>query len=315
MSTINTGSNSELIRSELWQKQLEEALYEKLHGLPMVRQLDFPDGSKMTIPSLGQPGVRELPEDAEMTFDGIDSGEISLNLKETIYSPTSISRQFLEDSLWGPEALSRIPEDQAQAIMERVESDALDEAQLQKDGTGNLNEINGAAHRFAASGSSQVMALKDFARANYAFDKAKVPHQGRIAIVDPSVAYEIETLSNLVNVSNNPMFEGIVTSGISQNMSFVRNVYGFDVLKSNLLADVDETVDSISVTGKANLFFNAGDEGLRPVAMSWRRRPLLETEESMKRQKVDIATTARYAMKLVRDENIVVILSDDSQVG
>ena len=40
-----------------------------------------------------------------------------------------------------------------------------------------------------------------------------------IAIVDPSVEYELNTLTNIVNMSNNPRWEGIVESGIGSGMT------------------------------------------------------------------------------------------------
>jgi ribose 5-phosphate isomerase RpiB len=86
-----------------------------------------------------------------------------------------------------------------------------------------------------SGGNSGRIELADFAYAQYALKKASVPQMNLVAIVDPSVEYTINTLTNLVTVQNNPKWEGIVADGIGSGMRFVKNVYGFDVYTSNFL--------------------------------------------------------------------------------
>jgi hypothetical protein len=65
--------------------------------------------------------------------------------------------------------------------------------------------INGALHRYAGGGGSTgIIELEDFAYALYALKKANVPQTNLVAIVDPSIEYKLNTLSNLVSVSDNP---------------------------------------------------------------------------------------------------------------
>lgn len=310
--TTNTDS---LIRSELWAAQLEEILHEQLLGTPFVRQVDFPDGSAFTMPSLGTPLVRDLPEGVDVTFDPLDTGEVTITMNAPVVAANSISKVLMEDSMWAADLMAAVAPEQAQAIMERFETDVLSLANSQFAGTSNANQINGVDHRRVASGTNETMAPADFAFAKYSLLKAKVPTQGLIAIVDPSVAYALETSTNLVNVSNNPRWEGIVESGIEQNMRFVRNVYGFDVFESNLLPTANETINSVTTTaGKANIFMSAARESLLPFVLAWRRRPMLDTDSPLVKQEEQIVTTARWGTGLVRDENLVVILSDTDQV-
>jgi hypothetical protein len=72
-----------------------------------------------------------------------------------------------------------------------------------------------------------------------AFDKANAPAGGRIVIVDPVVEATLNSLSNLVNVSNNPMFEGIVTEGFARDHKFRKNIFGWDVYTSNFLTIIN----------------------------------------------------------------------------
>ena len=136
-----------------------------------------------------------------------------------------------------------------------------------------------------------------------------------IAIVDPSVEFQLSTLSQLTTVTNNPRWEGIVRDGMSTGMKFVMNVYGFDVYMSqNLPSAISETVNSRSVTnGVANYFFSAAPDVL-PFIGSVRQPPKVDSEYNKDHQREEYVTTCRYGFKLFRPENIVTVLSDASQV-
>jgi hypothetical protein len=136
-----------------------------------------------------------------------------------------------------------------------------------------------------------------------------------VAIVDPSVEYALSTLTNLTNMSNNPRWEGIVSSGISTGMKFLVNIYGFDVYVSqNLKAGIAETISGrTTTTGVANLFFSATQDVL-PFVGSVRQPPKVDSEFNKDLQREEYITTCRYGFKLFRPENMVVVLTDDNQV-
>lgn len=314
MSANNTANTQSLIRDQLWQRQLEETLHELLLGTPFVRQLDFPDGDSFILPSIGTAVVRTLPEDVEVTFDALDTAEQVFTLEDPVVAATSISEVLLEDSLWSSDLLSTVPVEHAQAIMERFESDVLALAGDQADPT-NGSPFAGVDHRRVGSNATLARHIDpaDFAYAGYALKKAKVQNQNLIAIVAPSVAFDLETLTNLVNVSNNPRWEGIISSGITQNMRFVKNVYGFDVFESNLLPETTETIDGQTLTaGVQNIFMSAARDMLLPFAVAWRRRPKMDRDFDFRRREEQIVTTARWGRKLVREDNLVVVATEDT---
>jgi hypothetical protein len=146
---------------------------------------------------------------------------------------------------------------------------------------------------------------------------AIVPNTNRVAIVHPSTAYALETLTNLTNVSNNPQWEGIVSTGISTGMRFLKNIYGFDVYESQNLKSITagETINSVSVntTGVANLFFSATSDVL-PFIGSIRQPPKVDSDYNKDLQREEYVTTCRYGYKLFRPENLVVILTATDQV-
>jgi hypothetical protein len=179
----------------------------------------------------------------------------------------------------------------------------------------SLNTINGAPHRFVATGTNDVIVPQDFAKAKFSLQKANVPMTNLVAIVDPSVEYQLSTITNLTNISNNPRWEGIVRDGMSTGMKFVMNVYGFDVYVSqNLPSSISETINSNSVTnGVANYFFSAAPDVL-PFVGSVRQPPKVDSEYNKDLQREEYVTTCRYGYKLFRPENLVTIISDASQV-
>lgn len=316
MSGMTTGNVSLLTRAEVWSRELKEILRDELMAQTYVRWLqEFPDGDTFKIPSIGQAYVDDYAEDEAIKYRPLDTGQFTFQITEYLSSGTYVTKKAEQDMFYMNELVSRFVPEQERAIMEHVEEAVLG---LQSQQTaGNANTINGAPHRYAAAGASGVMAVQDFARANLSLNKANVSANNRVAIVDPSVAYTIETATQLVGINNNPMFEGIVSTGIATGMRFVRNVYGFDVYTSQRLSTiVSETLTLGDGTGsasragyKANLFFSA-DASVVPFIGAWRQMPEVDTEYNKDFQRTEFVTTARYGVKLYRPENLVTILSN-----
>jgi hypothetical protein len=312
MTGMTTGNVSLLTRAEVWSRELKEILLDELQATKYVRWLsEFPDGDTFKIPSIGQAYVDDYSEDQAIKYRPLDTGQFTFQITEYLSSGTYVTKKAEQDAFYMNELISSFVPKQERAIMEHVEEAILG---LQSQQTaGNTNAINGEKHRYVATGSSNVISVNDFARANLSLNKANVSANNRVAIVDPSVAYTIETATNLSNISNNPMFEGIVSSGIATGMRFVRNVYGFDVYTSQRLSTIGtETLESVNAAGfKANLFFSA-DSTVTPFIGAWRQMPEVDTEYNKDFQRTEFVTTARYGVKLYRPENLVTVLSNPS---
>ena len=313
--SFTTANMTVLTRSELWSRELKDVLLDDLQGTKYVHWLnEFPDGDTFTIPSIGEGTVRDYVENTPVTYDAMDTGEFQFQITEYLQSGNYITKKARQDAFYAAMLEASFVPKQRRAMMERVETDifALQSQQTVSD----RNLINTAPHRMVASGTSQVMALSDFATALYSLKKANVPQTNLVAIVDPSVEYTLNTLTNLTNVSNNPMWEGIITSGLATGMRFVKNVYGFDVYTSNYLASgITETVNSVTVTtyGVANLFFSAASDVL-PFVGAWRQEPQVDGEYNKDFQREEYVTTSRYGVKLYRPENFVTVLSASNVV-
>ena len=317
MSGMTTSNSEHLIRSELWSSTLKETLRDEMMAQSYVTMLtDFPDGEEFTIPSIGQAQVDDYVEDTEIIMRPMDTGEFKFRITEYLSSGTYITEKNLQDAFYAQQLVARFLPEQERAIMAHFEETTL--AVPEVGVAANSNElIDGVEHRWAAGGSGGDIQVQDFARARYALKMANVPDTNLVAIVDPSVEYTLNTLSNIVDVSNNPRWEGIVSEGIATGMKFVKNVYGFDVYTSNYLKDItdaalpdrdDTAVDFSSDNGKANLFFSAAS-GVSPFVGAWRQAPKVDYEPQVTRQRHAYMTTARYGVQKYRPENLVVIPS------
>lgn len=322
-----------LTRSELWSSQLKEILEDELMANKYVRWLsEFPDGDKFTIPSIGELEAKDYVEDQAIEYSALDTGEFNFEITEYLSSATYITNKAKQDMYYMNELVSTFVPKQARAIMKRLEADILKEGQPKTGDpagyqvAGNLNSINGAGHRWVGSdtlNTKNVLGPEDFARARYALKKANVADTGMVAIVDPHVEYVMNTQSNLVNVSNNPRWEGIIRDGISTGMRFVANIYGFDVYTSNYLPKCgpDQTGASETIGGTAsgadavcNLFFSSASDVL-PYIGAWRQMPKVDSEYNKDFQREEYVTTGRYGLKIFRPENLVTVLSDPSAVS
>lgn len=320
MSGFTTGNTSLLRRSELWSAELKETLRDDLMAFGIVDFLDeFPDGDQFTMPSVGDAQVDDYVEGSSVIYRPMDTGEWTFTIDEYISSGTHITKKAEQDMFYMNQLVSSFVPKQRRAILEHFEATVFEkpEAILGASANGQY-DINGVHHRMSG-GNAGAIEIADFAYALYALKKANVPQMNMVAIVDPSVEYTINTLTNLVSVSDNPRWEGIVADGIGSGMKFVKNVYGFDVYTSNYLPDVTDsalperdgttTNDFSTNNGKANYFFSAAGDVL-PWKAAWRQEPEVDMEWNKDLQRTEFVTTARYGSKLFRPENMVSIVTN-----
>jgi hypothetical protein len=308
-----TANTTLLTRQEIWSNELKELLRDELMAMQYVNWMtDFPDGNTFTIPSIGTGDVDDYQEDEDIVYRPLDTGEFQFTITEYLSSGNYITEKAMQDMFYANQLMSRFVPEQERALMVRLEGDIL---KLAPDGqtAADTNDINGEKHRYVATGTSNVMSVEDFARARLSLKKANVPDTNLIAIVDPSVEYTLNTSTNLVNISNNPMWEGIVSDGIASGMRFVKNVYGFDVWSSNhLKVNAAETLETVAISGFANNLFFSAAPGISPFVGAWRQMPKVDSEFDMDKQRTKFATTARYGLAFFRPENMVVVPSQTS---
>ncbi len=320
---ITTATHDMLIRSEVWSDQIKEVIQDRLDANQYVRWIDFPDGTTYTIPSVGEATVRDYVEDTALKFDSLDTGEFQLSNFNYKSSGLYITKKMRQDSYYAAMLEASFAPKQIRAMGEVLETDILALAAAGASGgqtAASLNNINGAPHRWTTSGASGVVELKDFAKVLYSLKKANVG-QSVIGIVDPSVEYQLNTLANLVSVANNPRWEGVIESGMANDMKFYKNIFGIDLYISNYLPAAGatqsgaETINSVAIAsgGVCNVFFSTAVES--PFIGAWRQQPEVESEYNMNYQREEYVLTSRYALKVYRPENLVVVITKSDQIA
>lgn len=318
MPGFATSNNEHLIRSQIWSTQIKDILEFDLQGTKYVDMIsEFTDGDTINIPSIGQAEQTDYVEGNPVKYTAMDTGNFQFSITDYKQSGTFITNKMKQDTFYLDRLVSQFVPKQSRAIMVGIEEKVMS---VGPDGqsSGSYNLINGAPHRFygQGGGSANKISPQDFALAKYSLQKAAVPMTNLVAIVDPSVEYQLSTLSTLVSVEYNPRWEGIVRDGMSTGLKFIMNVYGFDVYVSHYLkTGITETIDSQSATnGVANLFFSAAPDVL-PFVGQIRQAPKVDSEYNKDMQREEYVTTARYGFKLFRPENLVTVITEGGTIS
>ncbi len=313
--STTTANSGHLIRSQIWSSQLKEVFQDDLNALKYVDWLSgFPDGDQFNIASLGQAQINDYAEGQAIKYSAFDTGQFTFTITEYKSSATWITKKMLQDAFLASQVQGQFVPKMRRALDVVMETDILalgPNAQT----ASNTNTINGAHHRYVGGGASETIELDDFARAKYALQKANVPMNNLVAIVDPTTAHTLNALAANSNITNNQRWDGIVRTGITSGMHFINNIHGFDVYVSNYLKQgIAETVNGLTTAnGVANLFFSA-DQTALPFVGAIRQAPQVESEYNKDMQREEYVMTTRYGLKLYRPENMVVVLTDTDQV-
>lgn len=308
-----------LTLKEVFSAQLKAVLQDSLNGTKWASRLtDFPNGDEFVMPSIGDTVAMDYRENEAVKYLPRDTGRWTFRITEYLQSGTSISKKAMQDAFYTKQLMASFVPGQHRAIMKHFESNLLatSEKQYVANAPVLINQYN---HRIAGGGGAGMLELEDFAYAKLALDNANVPMINLTAIVPPEVEYQINTLTNIVSLSDNPRWEGIIqTSMAPTGMKFIKNIYGFDVYTSHYLPDMTDgalldkagnavNLAAAGVNAKASYFFSAGGDDILPWKYAWRQEPELDTKYEMDFQEYRWVTTARYGTGLFRPENLVTI--------
>lgn len=307
---LDTVNNSSLVRTNLWANEIKDVLQEELMLDRHIRWItEFPDGDTLNIPTLSEMTVRNYSEGAQITLDDPTTGNFTLTIDKYYQSGFKIPEKFRHDSFYVAQAESNFVGKLTRALLEQKESDVanLQDSQTNSD----PNTINSVDHRYNATGTSEAMVLADIQKAKLALDKGKNMRGGRVAHVDPSVTYQLQQISNVIQQdvygSNAHIKQGM------NGTAFVGRFAGFDLFESLFLDQAPETITATAPssgavttgTGYANMFVGEdtfiGAMRAMPDMNSW--------YDENTRSDVHHVTT-RYGLKLFRPESLVVVLTD-----
>ena len=305
---------SQFILDNLHDYLLPEGLYRDVS--------DFGSGTTLNIKTVGTVTIQDAAEDTPLNFNPIDTGNITLTITDYVGDAWKVSDDLREDGAQIDSLMSMRAMESTRALGENHESRFLAVANAAQTNA-NVNLVNGRPHRWIGGGSgvtTRVMSMSDLIAMKLAFDKANVPAAGRIAIVDPIVEATLNSLTNIVNVSNNPMFEGIITEGFAKDHKFVRNIFGFDIWTSNFLPlkTATEALNASSynlanttaaIGDVANLFMCVSDDSTKPIMHAWRRAPKTEGWRDNEERADKYQVTSRFGLGAQRVDTLGTILT------
>ncbi len=326
MSGFKTGTDqyTHLSRANLWSTQLKDVLESKLLGFRWVKMVsEFTDGDTLNIPSIGSMVATDYAEGQQVPYSAFNTGNFTFTISEYKSVGTYIYNKFKQDSFYMSEVVSSFVPKMSRGIAVSMETDMFKTCAPSTLGgkTGgqtaaDSNTLNGAKHRMVGSGTNEVMTIDDIRKAAYALQRGNVPLQNLVGIIDPSVSYELGNFPNLQNFSNNPQWEGVITSGLTDGMKFFKNIWGFDLYVSEHLHvnTASEAIDNVTAAaGVNNMFFSAASD-LLPIIAQVRQAPKVDSSYNKDFQRDEYVTTARWGTKMFRPENMVCIVTDTDQV-
>ena len=320
-----TSNTSAFIEAQQYSQFILENLHDYLLPEGMWRDVtDFGSGTTLNIKTVGTVTLQDAAEDTPLNYSPIDTGTLQLTITDYVGDAWKVSDDLREDGSQVDTLMAMRAMESTRALGENHETKFLTAVNSAQTGA-NLNLVNGRPHRWvgSAAANARTMTLDDFIAMKLAFDKANVPAGGRIAIVDPVVEATLNSLQNLVNVSNNPMFEGIITEGFARDHKFVRNIFGFDIYTSNFLPSLAAseainassyglTSETAAVGDKANVFMCVADDSCKPIMHAWRRAPKTEGWRDNEERADKYQVTSRFGFGAQRVDTLGVILTHPS---
>lgn len=260
---------------------------------------DFGKGTTLHIKTIGTVTLQEAAEDTALTYNPIESGEITMTITEYKGDAWYVTDDLREDGNQVDSLMAARASESTRAFQEVVETDFLKTGALIYAATTDDFQVNGFPHLIVSAETDNKFSLNHLIDMRLAFDKANVPAEGRVFICDPVVE---ATLNKLVTITHDvsPFGQKILEQGLARGMRFLMNLFGWDIIQSNRL-HVDSFNDgTTSLTGVANMFMCVLDDQTRPIMYATRRMPRVEGERNKDLSRDEFVVKSRYGFGVQR---------------
>lgn len=268
---------------------------------------DFMHGDTLHIKTIGSVTLQETEEDKPLVYNPIESGEITFKITTYVGDAWYVTDDLREDGVMIEQLMAARATEHTRALQERFETDFLATASAPFATATTGLPVNGFNHFIVSSATNNIFTINHLIDLRLAFDKANVPAEGRVFIVDPVVE---ATLNKKVSITNDvtPFASAILANGLASGQRFISNWFGWDILTSNRLY-VGAANDG--TTSLASAVFNLGmcvlDDNTKPVMAAWRRRPSVEGERNKDNRRDEYVDTARYGFGLQRIDTLACV--------
>lgn len=304
-----TTNTSAFIEAEQYSAFILNNLHDGLLGEQFWRNVtDFGSGSTLHIKTIGSVTVQDAAEDVPLIYNPIESGEVQMTITQYKGDAWYVTDDLKEDGTQIDALMAARSIEGTRAIQEVFETTFLATANAAQTNA-SPNTINGFPHRIASTETNNVFSLSQLIAMRLAFDKANVPAEGRVFIVDPVVE---ATLNGLVTITHDvtPFGERVLRDGLASGQRFVMQLFGFDIITSNRLPRGTFSDGTTSVSNAvANIAMCVLDDQTKPIMVAWRRMPKTEGERNKDRRRNEFVTTCRYGMGAQRVDTLGVIIT------
>lgn len=230
-----------------------------------------------------------------------------MTITEYVGDAWYVSDDLREDGAQIEQLMAMRATEHTRALQERFETDFLATAAGPYAAASSGLPINGFDHFIVSANGNGVFLLDHLIDLRLAFDKANVPAEGRVFIVDPVVE---ATLNKQVSITNDvtQFAAAILERGLASGQRFINNWFGWDIMTSNRLfrGDADDGTTQIS-----DAIFNIGmcilDDQCKPVMAAWRRKPAVEGERNKDYRRDEFVDSARYGFGVQRIDTMACV--------
>jgi len=260
---------------------------------------DFQNGDTLHIKTVGTVTLQEAAEDTPLIYNPIETGEITMRLTDYVGDAWYVTDDLREDGTDIDALMAWRGTESTRAFQENFETRFLETIPLAMSASSPYN-INGFAHKIVSNDANGVMTLDHFLAMRLAFDKANVPAEGRVAIVDPIVE---ATLSGLITLTSDITAwpQEILEGGLARGQRFVHQIYGWNIITSNRLYTGPANDGTTSIADAVwNVFMCVADDQTKPVMYALRRPPKAEGERNKDRARDEFVVRSRYGLGVQR---------------
>lgn len=274
---------------------------------------DFASGSVLNIKTIGSVTLQEAEEDAPLIYNPIESGNITFRITEYKGDAWYVTDDLREDGAQIDQLMAARAAESTRALQEGFETDFLDTIGDFYVANPGPNNVNGFPHLIVSTATGNVILLEHFLRMRLAFDKANVPAEGRVAIVDPVVE---TTLAGYVTLTSDitPYAVAIIEGGLARGQRFVHKMYGWDIITSNRLPVRTYNDGTTTLNGVGNIFMSVLDDQTKPVMGAWRRMPKSEGERNKDRARDEFVVRARYGFGIQRVDTLGMVVTSATNI-
>ena len=318
-----TSNTTNFIEAEQYSQFILTNLHDGLLPTAFYRNVsDFGSGTTLNIKTIGSATIQEITENEDLTYNPIDTGNVQLSITDYVGDAWFVTDILRQDGAQLEALHAARGQEALRAIQENFETRFLlvmDAGQT----AGNPNTINGFNHRVAATGTNLTLADADLIDMSLAFDKANVPMNGRIGIVDPVTAAAFSKRAQLTaNLdAAGPVAQSLVKDGFMKEHKFVTSIYGWDLFTSNRLpviasgVSIDGTTNAPTEGATANIFMSMADDNTKPGMVAWRQPPKVETGRDRSKKRDEFDNTARWGVGVQRVDTLGVIATSATKTA